>query len=110
LPDKSISLDANFSAAYGVALACYAELWDQLWMDDERIAAEGKEYALRAAQLGLDDAFALSRAALFFCTVLRDAGTAEAIVDQAIAINPIFPTLGAFVAISACTSVNMSMP
>src|SRR5215471_14972947 len=31
---QSISLDGNFSAAYGVALACYSELWDQQWMDD----------------------------------------------------------------------------
>ena len=85
---QSISLDANFSAAYGVALACYVERWDQRWMEDERIAAEGKKYALRAAELGLDDAFALSRAAMFFGQVLRDAATAEAIVDRAIAVNP----------------------
>ena len=85
---QSISLDANFSAAYGVALACYVERWDQRWMEDERIAAEGKEYALRAAELGLDDAFALSRAAMFLGQVLRDAAIAEAIVDRAIAVNP----------------------
>jgi len=57
-------------------------------MEDARIAAEGKEYALRAVELGVDDAFALSRAALFFGSLLRDVGTADAIVDQAIAINP----------------------
>jgi len=85
---QSISLDANFSAAYGVALACYSERWDQRWMEDERIAAEGKEYALRAVESGVDDAFALSRAALFIGLSLRDAGTADAIVDQAIAVNP----------------------
>jgi adenylate cyclase len=84
---QSISLDANFSAAYGVALACYSDRYDQRWMEDERIAAEGKEYALRAVELGLDDAFALSRAALFF-GLFGDAGTADAIVDQAIAVNP----------------------
>jgi tetratricopeptide (TPR) repeat protein len=85
---QSISLDAHFSAAYGVALACYVERWDNRWMEDARIAAEGKEYALRAVELGVDDAFALSRAALFFGSLLRDVGTADAIVDQAIAINP----------------------
>jgi adenylate cyclase len=85
---QSISLDANFSAAYGVALACYSDRHDQLWMEDERIAAEGKEYALRAVESGVDDAFALSRAALFIGLSLRDAGTADAIVDQAIAVNP----------------------
>jgi TolB-like protein/class 3 adenylate cyclase len=85
---QSISLNANFSAAYGVALACFSDRFDQRWMEDERIAAEGKEYALRAIELGVDDAFALSRAALFFGAILRDAGTADAIADQAIAVNP----------------------
>jgi tetratricopeptide (TPR) repeat protein len=56
-------------------------------MEDARIAAEGKEYALRAVELGVDDAFALSRAALCF-GLIKDAGTADAIVDQAIAVNP----------------------
>jgi tetratricopeptide (TPR) repeat protein len=84
---QSILLDANFSAAYGVALACYSERFDQRWMEDERIAAEGKDYALRAVELGVDDAFALSRAALFF-GLFRETDTADAIVDQAIAVNP----------------------
>jgi len=61
---QSISLDANFSAVYGVALACYSDQFDQRWMEDGRIAAEGKEYAQRAVELGMDDAFALSRAAI----------------------------------------------
>ena len=52
------------------------------------MCAEGKQYALRAVEVGADDAFALARAAHFFSTVLKDAGTADAIVDQAIAVNP----------------------
>ena len=38
--------------------------------------------------MGADDAFALARAASFFGGVLKDVGTADVIVDQAIAVNP----------------------
>ena len=38
--------------------------------------------------MGADDAFALTRAAHFFAVALKDAGTADVIVDQALAVNP----------------------
>jgi TolB-like protein/class 3 adenylate cyclase len=87
LAQRAISLDPNFAAAYGVALACYSQRTDQGWMKDEQIA-EGKQYALRAVEVGTDDAFALSRAAHFFGLILKDVRTADAIVDQAIGVNP----------------------
>jgi hypothetical protein len=64
---QAISLNPKFAAAYGVALACFSQRWDESWMEhvDEEIA-EAKQYALRAVALGADDAFALSRAAHFF--------------------------------------------
>ena len=37
---------------------------------------------------GADDAYALTRAAQFFSYLLKDAPTADAIVDRAIAVNP----------------------
>ena len=46
------------------------------------------QYALRAVELGADDAFALAKAANFFGLVSKDAGTADVIADQAIAVNP----------------------
>jgi tetratricopeptide (TPR) repeat protein len=55
---------------------------------DEGQVAEGKQYALRAVELGADDAFALTRAAHFFGLVLKDPRTADALVDQALAVNP----------------------
>jgi tetratricopeptide (TPR) repeat protein len=86
---QAISLNPKFAAAYGVALACFSQRWDESWMEhvDEEIA-EAKQYALRAVALGADDAFALSRAAHFFGQQLKDAETADTIVDQAIIVNP----------------------
>jgi len=86
LARQAISFDPNFSAAYGVALRCYVQRRDAGWIKDDDVA-EGKQYAIRATELG-DDAFALSGAAIFFANILMDAGTADAIVDQALAINP----------------------
>ena len=87
LARQAISLDPSFAAAYGVALACYTQRHDENWLKDDDVA-EGKQYALRAIEVGADDAFALARAAHFFSIILRDAGTAEVIADQAIAVNP----------------------
>jgi TolB-like protein/class 3 adenylate cyclase len=87
LARQAISLDPNFAAAYGVALACYSHRYDQGWMKDDDVA-EGKQYALRAIEVGADDAFALSRAAHFFGVNLKDARTGDAIVEQALAVNP----------------------
>jgi tetratricopeptide (TPR) repeat protein len=88
LARQAMSLDPKFAPVYGVALACYGQRFDQgLDFDDVQIA-EGKRYALRAIEYGADDAFSLSRAALFFGLLVKDAKTADAIVDRAIAVNP----------------------
>src|SRR5262245_28072087 len=87
LARQAISLDPKFAAAYGLALACYAQRGDEGWLKDDDVA-EGKQYALRAVEVGADDAFALSRAGFFFGYQLKDTGTADVIVDRAIAINP----------------------
>jgi tetratricopeptide (TPR) repeat protein len=89
LARQAISLNPKFAAAYGVALACFSQRFDESWMEhvDEEIT-EAKQYALRAVELGADDAFALSRAAHFFGQQLKDAETADTIVDQAIIVNP----------------------
>jgi TolB-like protein len=87
LARQAISFDPNFAAAYGVALACYTQRNDQGWLTDEDIT-EAKEYALRAVEVGADDAFALTRAAQFIAYVLKDTGTGDPIIEQALAVNP----------------------
>jgi adenylate cyclase len=88
LARQAISLDLNFAAAYGLILDCFAKQRDQGWITEDDVAAEGKQHALHIIEVGADDAFALSRAAQFFSLVLKDVGTGEAIVDQAVAVNP----------------------
>jgi TolB-like protein/class 3 adenylate cyclase len=88
LARQATSLDPQFAAAYGVALACFSQRFDQGFDFDDVHIAEGKRYALRAIEHGADDAFSLSRAAHFFGELVKDAKTADAIVDQAIAVNP----------------------
>jgi class 3 adenylate cyclase len=88
---QAILLDPNFAVAYGVATACYSWAYQEGWMKKNDVGqiSEGKRYALRAVELG-DDALALSRAAHFFGFVLKDGGIADAIADQALAVNPNF--------------------
>lgn len=88
LARQAISLDPNFAAAYGMALDCYIGQEELGWITYDDVAAEGKQYALGAIEVGADDAFALARAANFFGRNLGDTGTADVIVDQAIAVNP----------------------
>ncbi len=88
LSREAIALDPKFATAYGVALACYTRRKDRLgWLDEDQIA-EGKLFAQRVVEIGGDDAFALSRAAYFFAFILKEAGTADTIVDQATTVNP----------------------
>jgi adenylate cyclase len=86
LARRAISLDPKFSSAYGLVVNCYVYRRDGGWITDEEVA-EGKQYALRATELG-DDAFALAISGHFFANTLRDAETGDVIVDRALAINP----------------------
>jgi hypothetical protein len=74
LARQAISLDSNFAAAYGMALDCYIGQEELGWITNDDVGAEGKQYALRAIEVGADDAFALARAANFFG---RNLGTPE---------------------------------
>ena len=87
---QAISLDPNFAGAYGLILDCLAKLRDQRWITLDDFAAEGKQYASRAVQVGADDAYTLSRASLFFAYQF-DVRTADVIIDQAVAVNPNSP-------------------
>src|SRR5664279_3953424 len=59
---KTIELDPDFASAYGMAAWCYG--WRKLngWMTDRvQETTEAARLARRAAELGQDDAVALSR-------------------------------------------------
>jgi len=88
LAQQSILLDPSLQRAYGVALSCYAMQRTESWADRDQLFAAGKQYALRAIELGASDAHALAQAANFFASITKDTDAGEAIVDRAIAQNP----------------------
>ena len=86
---KAIELDPDFASAYGMAAWCYA--WRKIngWMT-ERVQeiAETARLARRAAELGSDDAVALSRSAHALGYVVGDLDAAVAFVDRSLVLNP----------------------
>ena len=87
---QAITLDPNFSAAYGVATRCYSWRYQQGWTkdDDQTEIGVGKHYASRAIELGADDALALTIGGHYFAMVLKETETGSYDLDQAFAVNP----------------------
>ena len=68
---KAIEIDPDFASAYGMAAWCYG--WRKIngWMTDrEQEIAETARLARRAAELGPDDAVALSRGGMRLALLL----------------------------------------
>jgi tetratricopeptide (TPR) repeat protein len=87
--DKSIERDPDFASAYGMAAWCYG--WRKIngWMTDRvQEIAETERLARRAAELGPDDAVALSRAAHALAYIVGDLDAATTFVDRALVLNP----------------------
>jgi TolB-like protein len=85
----AIGRDAEFASAYGMAAWCYGWRKVNAWTTDRaKEIAETARLARRAAELGPDDAVALSRAAHALATVVGDVEDALIFVDRALALNP----------------------
>jgi tetratricopeptide (TPR) repeat protein len=86
---KAIELDPNFASAYGLAAWCYFWRMANAWMIDrtEEIA-EGTRLASRAAELGKDDAVALSFGGLVLGYFARDPEAGTVLIDRALVLNP----------------------
>ena len=86
---KAIELDPDFASAYGMAAWCYG--WRKIngWTTDRaQEIAETERLARRAAELGSDDAVALSRGAQALAFVVGDLDAAVAFVDRSLVLNP----------------------
>jgi adenylate cyclase len=86
---KAIELDPDFASAYGMAAWCHA--WRKIngWMTDSvQEIAETARLARRAAELGPDDAVALSRGAHALGYVVGDLDVAATFADRALVLNP----------------------
>lgn len=90
---NAVEIDPEFAAAYGMAAYCYVQRKSYGWFDDRHHEiAESVRLARRAAELGKDDAVALSRAAHAISYVGGDIDAGADFIDQALELNPNFAT------------------
>jgi len=85
----AIELDADFASAYGMAAWCH--FWRKIngWMTDPpREIAEGTRLARLAAELGRDDAVALTRGGHALGHLTADLDGGIALFDRAVLLNP----------------------
>jgi TolB-like protein/Flp pilus assembly protein TadD len=86
---KAIELDPDFASAYGMVGYGYVQRKANGWMTDRtREIAEAVVVARRAAELGEDDANALSRAGQTLAFVAGELDAGAALIDRALALNP----------------------
>ena len=86
---KATEIDPNFGAAYGMAAYCYVWRKANGWVVDRaHEIAEAASLARKAAEIGRDDAFALSEAGFALAFVVGELDHGAALIDRAIALNP----------------------
>lgn len=86
---RALELDPEFAIAHVMAAMCYSQRKRNHWPMDEGVAkAEAKRLALRAAELGKDDAGALSMAGMVLGWVPLEVDEGKALIDRALVLNP----------------------
>jgi TolB-like protein len=93
---RAIEIDPDFALPHGMAAWCYVHRKANGWRTDrEQEIAETARLAWRAADLGKDDAIALSLAAHALAYVVPDVDidAATGFADQAVALNPNLATV-----------------
>jgi TolB-like protein len=86
---RAIELDPNFATAYGMAAWCHLWCGAHGWTTDRsQEIAETARLARRVAELGNDDAIALSTGGLALAYVTGDLEGGAALIDHALVLNP----------------------
>ena len=86
---KAIELDPSFAAAYGLAMRCYARRKTAGWIVDRAYEiAEAARLVRLAVQFGNDDAVALYGAGIALAFVVGDIDAGDALIEQALVLNP----------------------
>lgn len=86
---RAIEIDPDFATAYGMAAMCYAQRRINGWtLNREQDISESNRLTERVAELGKDDAVALSGVAYARARVLGDLESAIALIDHACTLNP----------------------
>lgn len=85
---RAIEIDPEFAPAYGLAAYCYVQRQSYGWfIDRPREVADAVRLARDAAQLGADDALALSKAAHAITILGGDVESGAALIEQALLCN-----------------------
>jgi len=86
---QAIERDPDYPAAYAAAADCFSRRKGFGWViDREQEAADARRLALRAVQLGKDDATVLCVAGWALAYVVGDLDDGAAFLDRALLINP----------------------
>jgi TolB-like protein/class 3 adenylate cyclase len=86
---RAIQLDPSFAAAYGMAARAHVLRKGSGWVADrEAEVAETARLARQAAQLGKDDAVALSTAGIALSFIVGDHDEGKVLTDRALVLNP----------------------
>lgn len=94
---EAIELDPEFASAYGMAAFCAVIRKANGWMADrEQETVETERLALKAVDLGRDDAVALSLGGEALAFVVGDYNSGAAFIDRALALNPNLATAWLF--------------
>jgi TolB-like protein len=90
---KAIELDPDFATAHGMAAWCYSQRLRNGWLADLAGGrVEARRLALRAAELGREDAVALTAAGAALAQVLQELDAGIALIDRGRELNPNFAT------------------
>jgi tetratricopeptide (TPR) repeat protein len=86
---RAIEIDPNFASAYGMAVRCYSQRKAGGWaIDREQGFAEVERLALRATELGANDAVALCTAGIGLAFVVGETANGATLIDRALTLNP----------------------
>ncbi len=86
---KATEIDPDFATAHAMGSYCYVQRQAYGWLaDNSRDRAEGSRLARTAAELGADDALALTRAAHAISVLGDDLDTGAVLAERAIRLNP----------------------
>jgi len=85
---RAIEIDPNFASAHAMSARCYLQRRGYGWVTDHaREVGETARLARRAADLGREDADALSSAGLALAVVVGDLDDGAALIDRALTLN-----------------------
>lgn len=86
---RATELDPDFAAAFGMAAWCYVRRKGCRWaIDPQQEIREATPFVRRALEIGRDDAVALCSSAYALAYVVGEMEQGEALLDQAIMVNP----------------------